>query len=331
MPEKRKLRVAAIGVGSLGRHHARNYAELARESRVEFVGVCDIDTEVARRISSENACSSFIDWHDLLDKTDVVSIATPTETHAEIACAFLKRGVHVLVEKPIAISLNEADKMITAAVASGAKLMVGQLERFNPAMVALRPHITHPLYFEIHRVSPFPNRSLDVDVVLDVMIHDLDAVQWLVGEDVGVAAIHAVGIPVISDKIDAANARIAFENGAVANITASRIGTEKIRKTRFYQTNAYVVLDYATKFASLTTLAADAAHPLAGISVNRLQINDVEPLRAEITAFLDAIENDTPVPISGEDGRRALSLAVGVLKRIDEHVKNLNQREAFVK
>ena len=148
--------------------------------------------------------------------------------------------------------------MIAAAEASGAKLMVGQLERFNPAMVALRPHVTSPLYFEIHRVSPFPNRSLDVDVVLDVMIHDLDAVQWLVGEDVKVAAIHAVGIPVISDKVDAANARIEFENGAVANITASRIGTEKIRKTRFYQTNAYVVLDYATKFASLTSLNPNA-------------------------------------------------------------------------
>src|SRR5206468_8010792 len=141
----------------------------------------------------------------------------------------------------------------------------------------------------------------------------------LVGEDVNVAAIHAVGIPVISDKVDAANARIEFENGAVANITASRIGTEKIRKTRFYQTNAYVVLDYATKFASLTSLNPNASHPLEGISINRLQINDVESLRAEIMAFLDSIENDTPPPIPGEDGRRALALAVGVLERIAEH------------
>jgi predicted dehydrogenase len=255
----------------------------------------------------------------LLTKVDAVSIATPTETHAEIACAFLENGIHTLVEKPIAVTLDEADRMIGAARSSGAKLMVGQLERYNPAMIALRPHVLDPLYFEIHRVSPFPNRSLDVDVILDVMIHDLDAVQWMVGEDVKVSEIRAVGIPVISDKVDAANARIEFENGTVANITASRIGTEKIRKTRFYQRNAYVVLDYATKFASLTSLNPNASHPLAGISINRLQIDDVEPLRAEITAFLDSIENDRPPPIKGQDGRRALALAIGVLESIAAH------------
>lgn len=318
MGENEKLRVAAIGVGSLGRHHARNYAELAAEGRVDLIGVCDSSAETAAQIGSSHGCDHFTDWHDLLGKVDAVSIATPTETHCEIACAFLESGVNVLVEKPIALTLDEADKMIAAAATSGATLMVGQLERYNPAMVALRPHVTRPLYFEIHRVSPFPNRSLDVDVVLDVMIHDLDAIQWLVG-DVKVSEIRAVGIPVISDKVDAANARIEFENGTVANITASRIGTEKIRKTRFYQTNSYVVLDYATKFASVTSLNPDAAHPLAGISINRLEINDIEPLRAEITAFLDCLENKTPPPISGEDGRRALSLAVGVLEKIDAH------------
>lgn len=323
MAEMRKLRSAAIGVGSLGRHHARNYAEIAREGRIEFVGVCDTDPETAAQIASDNGSAAFTDWRELLDKVDIVSIATPTETHCEIACSFLENGVHVLVEKPIAITLDEADRILAAAAISGAKLMVGQLERFNPAMVALRPHVTKPLYFEIHRVSPYPNRSLDVDVVLDVMIHDLDAVQWLVGEDVKVSEIRAVGIPVISDKVDAANARIEFENGAVANITASRIGTDKIRKTRFYQTNAYVVLDYATKFASLTSLNPAAAHPLLGISIDRLEINDIEPLRAEITAFLDAIELETPVPVSGEDGRRALALAVGVLQRIEEHATRI--------
>jgi len=324
MSENRKLRVAAIGVGSLGRHHARNYAELARDGRVEFIGACDTNVETVAQVGKDNDCTAFADWRELLDRVDAVSIATPTETHCEIACAFLEKGIHALVEKPIALTLNEADKMIAAAAKSGVKLMVGQLERFNPAMVALRPHVTKPLYFEIHRVSPFPNRSLDVDVVLDVMIHDLDAVQWLVGEDVNVAAIHAVGIPVISDKVDAANARIEFENGAVANITASRIGTEKIRKTRFYQTNAYVVLDYATKFASLTSLNPDASHPLLGISINRLEINDVEPLRAEITAFLDSVETGSTPPVSGEDGRRALALAVGVLDRIEAHRSLLN-------
>jgi predicted dehydrogenase len=324
MSENRKLRLAAIGVGSLGRHHARNYAELAAEGRVELIGICDTNVETAAEITAAHGCASFADWRDLVDKVDAVSIATPTETHCEIACAFLENGVHVLVEKPIALTLDEADKMIEAAKHSGATLMVGQLERYNPAMVALRPHVTTPLYFEIHRVSPFPNRSLDVDVVLDVMIHDLDAVQWLVGEDVKVSEIRAVGIPVISDKVDAANARIEFTNGAVANITASRIGTEKIRKTRFFQTNAYVVLDYATKFASLTSLNPDAAHPLAGISIRRLDINGIEPLRAEITAFLDCIEKNTPPPITGSDGRRALELAVGVLEKIDAHRNRLN-------
>lgn len=323
MTENTKLRTAAIGVGSLGRHHARNYAELAREGQIEFVGACDSNAETATQIGSENGSASYTNWRELLDKVDVASIATPTETHCEIACAFLEKGIHVLVEKPIALTLDEADKMIEAAARSGAKLMVGQLERFNPAMVALRPHVTKPLYFEIHRVSPFPNRSLDVDVVLDVMIHDLDAIQWLVGEDVKVSEIRAVGIPVISDKVDAANARIEFENGAVANITASRIGTEKIRKTRLYQTNAYVVLDYATKFASLTSLNPQAAHPLLGISINKLEIEDVEPLRAEITAFLDSIENDKKPPVTGEDGRRALALAVGVLEKIEAHVSRL--------
>lgn len=324
MEKTQNVKTAVIGVGSLGQHHARNFAELSNEGKGEFIGVCDNNEENARVIAEKNNCAYFTDWSELLDKVDAVSIVTPTETHCEIACAFLEKGVHVLVEKPIARTLAEADKMIEAAEKSGAKLMVGHLERYNPAMVALRPEVTKPLYFEIHRVSPFPNRALDVDVVLDVMIHDLDAIQWLVGENINVSEIRAVGIPVISDKVDAANARIEFENGAVANITASRIGTEKIRKTRFYQTNSYVVLDYGTKFASITSLAPNAIHPLLGISINRLEINDVEPLQAEISAFLDCIIEDKIPPITAQDGRRALSLALGVLDKIEAHRSLLN-------
>ncbi|MDQ3321155.1 MAG: Gfo/Idh/MocA family oxidoreductase [Acidobacteriota bacterium] len=322
-PEIQNLRTAVVGVGSLGRHHARNYAEIALTNESKFVGVCDSNEANAREIAAKNDCEYFTDWRELLDKVDAVSIVTPTETHAEIACAFLERGIHVLVEKPFAKTLEEADRMIETAAKSGAHIMVGHLERFNPAMVALRPLVTKPLYFEIHRVSPFPNRSLDVDVVLDVMIHDLDAIQWLVGETVKVSEIRAVGIPVISDKVDAANARIEFENGAVANITASRIGTEKIRKTRFYQTNSYVILDYATKFASVTSLAPNAIHPLLGISVNRLEINDIEPLCAEIEAFIDSILHDKTPPVTARDGRRALDLALGVLEKIDEHANKV--------
>lgn len=322
--KNQKPKTAVIGVGSLGQHHARNYAELAAEGTGEFVGVCDTNKENAKAVAEKNNCAYFTDWRELLDKATAVSIVTPTETHCEIACAFLENRVDVLVEKPIARTLEEADKMIASAQKTGAKLMVGHLERFNPAMVALRPHVDNPLYFEIHRVSPFPNRSLDVDVVLDVMIHDLDAIQWLVGENTNVSEIRAVGIPVISDKVDAANARIEFENGAVANITASRIGTEKIRKTRFYQTNSYVVLDYGTKFSSVTSLNPEAAHPLLGININRLEIKDIEPLRAELSAFLDCIIEDKTPPINAHDGRRALALALGVLEKIETHRSRLN-------
>lgn len=313
------VRTAVVGVGSLGRHHARNYAELSKEGACDLFAVCDIDEDAGRSIAEAHSTGFVKDWRELAGEVDAVSIVAPTELHCEIACGFLEKGVHCLVEKPIAKTLEEADRMISVAESSGAKLMVGHLERFNPAMAALRPHVTKPLYFEIHRVSPFPNRSLDVDVVLDVMIHDLDAVQWLVGEDVSADSVAAVGIPIISDKVDAANARLEFSNGAVANITASRVGTEKIRKTRFYQTNSYVVLDYATRFASITSLDPGASHPLLGISVNRLEVEDVEPLRAELSAFLNCIREDTSPPVTAEDGRRALVLALNVLEKIDSH------------
>jgi predicted dehydrogenase len=321
--ENKKLRTAVIGVGSLGQHHARNHAQLAAEGKAEFIGVCDSSEEAAKKIAAENDCAYFTDWRELLDKVDAVSIVTPTETHAEIACEFLERGVHTLAEKPIARTLEEADKMISAAEKGGAKLMVGHLERYNPAIVALRPHVKSPLYFEIHRVSPFPMRSLDVDVVLDVMIHDLDMVQWLVGGDIEITDVRAVGIPVLTNKVDAANARLEFANGAVANITSSRIGTEKIRKMRFFQIRDYVAVDYVTKYVALTNVNLEAAHPLAGIKINRLQINDVEPLRAEIEAFIDSILQGEPVPVSAEDGRRALKLALMVLDSIEQHAKKV--------
>lgn len=319
-----KLKTAVIGVGSLGQHHARNFAELAEDGNTLFIGVCDADEERAKEIAERNNCEYFTDWKDLIEKVDAVSIVTPTELHCEIACAFLEKGVHCLVEKPIAMTLEEVDKMTAIAEKTGAKIMVGHLERYNPAMVALRPHVTKPLYFEIHRVSPFPNRSLDVDVVLDVMIHDLDAISWLVGKDTKPVSIQAVGIPIISDKVDAANARIEFENGAVANITASRVGTEKIRKTRFYQTNSYVVLDYATKFASVTSLNPDAEHILLGINVNKLEVKDVEPLRAELSDFIEMIQEDKEPQITAQDGRRALDLALQVLEKIEKHRNNLD-------
>ncbi len=314
------LRTAVIGVGSLGRHHARIHAALAAEGHSRFAGVCDTNEETARAVASERETRWTADWRSLAGQVDAVSLATPTESHAEIACALLEAGVHVLVEKPISRTLEEADRMIAAAGRGGAALMVGHLERFNPALVALRPHVRQPVYFEIHRVGQFTARSLDIDVVLDLMIHDLDIVLWLAGGGSEVSDVRAVGIPILTDRVDAANARIEFDNGAVANITASRVGTEKIRKMRFFQPHDYVAVDYATRYASISSLAPPSSTgSWPGVQVKNLDIIDVEPLRTEIELFLEAAGSGAPPPITGHDGRRALELAERVLERIREH------------
>ncbi len=314
------LRTAVIGVGHLGRQHARIHADLAAEGLTEFSFVCDLDEKTARAIASERSVESTTDWRALVGKVDAVSLAVPTESHSEIAVELLNAGIHVLVEKPIARTLAEADEMIAAAEKGGALLQVGHLERFNPALVALRPHVRNPVYFEIHRVGEFTARSLDIDVVLDLMIHDLDIVQWLVGEDVEVTELHAVGIPILTGKVDAANARLEFSSGAVANITASRVGTEKIRKMRFFQPHDYIAVDYATKHASISSLAppsADGAWP--GVHTRNLDVLDVEPLRAEIVAFVEAARDRLPAPVSGVEGRNALALALRALEKIQDH------------
>jgi predicted dehydrogenase len=318
------LRTAVIGVGHLGRQHARIHAALAAEGRSRFVSVCDLSEETARAVARERDTEWTTDWRMLMGRCDAVSLAVPTESHCEIACELLEAGVHVLVEKPISRSLEEADRMIAASERGRAILQVGHLERYNPALVALRPHVRSPLYFEIHRVGEFTARSLDIDVVLDLMIHDLDIVQWLVGEEIEVTDVRAVGIPVLTPRVDAANARLEFASGAVANITASRVGTEKIRKMRFFQPHDYIAVDYATRHASISSLAPPAqpdAKP--GVHVKYLEIEDVEPLRAEIEAFLEAAQTGGPSPISGIEGRRALSLALRALERIHEHAAHV--------
>src|SRR5918911_1678348 len=248
------LRTAVIGTGHLGRQHARIHAALAAEGRAAFIAACDLDEATARAVAAERGTDWTCDWRELRGRVDAVSLAVPTEAHAEIACPLLAAGVHVLVEKPIARTLAEADEMIAAARRGGATLMVGHLERFNPALVALRPHVRAPIYFEIHRVGEFTARSLDIDVVLDLMIHDLDIVQSLVGAETEVADVRAVGIPVLTKLVDAANARVEFATGAVANIPASRVGTEKIRKMRIFQPHDYVAVDYVTRYASISSL-----------------------------------------------------------------------------
>jgi predicted dehydrogenase len=317
------LRTAVIGVGSLGRQHARIHAALAAEATSRFVAVCDLNEQTARSIGSERETDWTTDWRDLIGRIDAASVAVPTEAHCEIACGLLEAGIHVLVEKPISRTLEEADRMIEAATRGNAVLQVGHLERFNPALVALRPHVRKPVYFEIHRVGEFTARSLDIDVVLDLMIHDLDIVQWLVGEDVEVTNIHAVGIAILTNKVDAANARLEFSSGAVANITASRVGTEKIRKMRFFQPHDYIAVDYTTKRASVSSLeppTASGAWP--GVHVKHLDIIDVEPLRAEIVSFFESINEGRAPAVSGPEGRNALSLALRTLERIREHAEH---------
>ena len=317
------LRTAVIGVGSLGRQHARIHRTLAAESASEFVAVCDLNEETARGVSEERSVEWTRDWRELIGRVDAVSLAVPTEAHCEIACELLEQGIHVLVEKPISRTLEEADRMIRAAQKGNALLQVGHLERFNPALVALRPHVRKPVYFEIHRVGQFTARSLDIDVVLDLMIHDLDIVQWLVGEEVEVTNIHAVGIAILTNKVDAANARLEFSSGAVANITASRVGTERIRKMRFFQPHDYIAVDYTTKRASVSSLAPPSASgSWPGVHIKHLDVVDVEPLRAEIASFFDSAANSLPPAVSGADGRNALSLALRTLERIRQHAEH---------
>ena len=326
------LKTAVIGVGSLGRQHARLHASLASEGRSSFVSVCDVNEQTARAVGEEREVEWTTNWRELVGKVDAVSLAVPTEAHCEIACGLLEAGIHVLVEKPISRTLDEADQMISAAKQGNALLQVGHLERFNPAMVALRPHVRKPVYFEIHRVGEFTARSLDIDVVLDLMIHDLDIVQWLVGEEVEVTGIHAVGIAILTNKVDAANARLEFSSGAVANITASRVGTEKIRKMRFFQPHDYIAIDYTTKRASVSSLSppsASGAWP--GVHVKNLDVIDVEPLRAEIVSFLEAVRDGLPAPVSGIEGRNALSLALRTLERIREHAEHPGVSELSAK
>jgi predicted dehydrogenase len=310
-----KIKTAVIGVGSLGQAHARVHASL---ERVELVAVCDVNETRGREIASARATRFVRDYRELLDQVEAVSVATPTVSHCEISCAFLEAGVHVLVEKPIARSLDEADEMIRAAESKNLVLQTGHIERFNPAFVALRRRIERPRFFEAHRMGVFTPRSLDIDVVMDLMVHELDIIASLVESEV--IKIEAVGVPILTPKIDLANARLEFAGGCVANITASRVAGERLRKLRVFQPNEYYSLDYAEQqVAALKLIPPKGAGALPVITAESLRVEKREPLLAEIESFITAVQSRTAPEVGGADGRRALALAIEVLEKIKAH------------
>ncbi len=303
-------RVAVVGVGALGEHHARFYSELPD---AELVAVVDIDQEKAQQVASRYHCQSYQRYEEIFDSVEAISLAVPTREHARIGVEFLKRDVHVLAEKPIASNLEEADQLIEAHTQSGALLQVGHSERFNPALLAVKPLVRQPKFFETHRLGIFVPRSLDVDVILDLMIHDLDIILHLV--DSPIREIRAVGIPVLTPRIDIANARLQFENGCVANVTASRVSREKIRKLRFFQPLEYVSIDLHKQEVEMFHLEEQGE--TRQIAERNFEIEREEPLRVELQTFLNAIAGKTsseqePAGCSGEEARRALEVALEV-------------------
>jgi predicted dehydrogenase len=307
-----KVRVAVVGAGDFGRNHARVYREL---EGAELIGIVDADPVRAEQVAKEFSTESFADIESLAGRVDAASVAVPTSEHARVGCHLLELGVDVIVEKPMAASLTEADDLISSAARSKRILQVGHLERFNPGIVAVMPALKNPLYFEVHRLGVFTPRSLDVDVIYDVMIHDLDVLLALV--DAPVTDIKAIGIPVLTDKVDIAHARLDFANGAVANVTASRVSTERVRKLRFFQQHEYISVDF-TRQDALRVRVVEAG-PKPKFDFTALPSEKEEPLRAELRAFLESVRTRRAPLVDGAAGRRALELADRVMAGILEH------------
>ena len=304
------LRIAVIGVGHLGRHHARILASLPGAS---LVGVVDKNGPRAEEIAASSHTQPFTNYRDLLGRVDAVTVAVPTELHAEIALPFLEAGVSVLVEKPMTASLAEADSLIAVARRSGAVLAVGHTERFNPAVTAARPLLVNPRFIEVHRLGTFPERSLDIDVVFDLMIHDLDLVLDIVGSEV--VAIEAVGVPVLTGRVDIANVRLRFADGCIANITASRISRDRVRKIRFFQPAAYLSIDYSAQKIEMWKLVRGDG-PKPSIEGGDVPVVNQEPLALELADFADAVVSKRAPLIAGAEGRRALALAQAITDKI---------------
>lgn len=319
----RKIRVAVVGCGEFGRNHARVYREM---ENVDLAGVLDQDAERAGKIAQEFQTRAFQTIEELRSAVDAASVAVPTVAHREVGCRLMELGVDVLVEKPMARTVAEADELLAAAGRYGRILQVGHVERFNPAVLAVEPVVTRPLFFEVHRLGVFTPRSLDVDVIYDLMIHDLDILLALVKERV--EEVKAVGIPVLTDKVDIAHARLEFAGGAVANVTSSRVSTERVRKMRFFQQHEYISLDYGRRDALRVSVRRPGPQPEFGFE--KLPAPEVEPLRAELEAFVKAVKTRVAPKTDGAAGRAALELASRVMESIREHAARVQPVAASI-
>lgn len=299
------VRIGVIGVGHLGQHHARLLASM---DGVDLVGVCDVNRARADEIGAKFSAPALSDSLDLLGRVDAVTIAVPTVAHLEVGLPFLQAGVATLIEKPIAPSVADADRLVEAAERGGAMLATGHTERFNPAVAAALPLISEPRFIEIHRLGTFPERSLDIDVIFDLMIHDLDLLLSVVRSEV--TSIEAVGVNVLTPKADIANARLRFASGCIANVTASRISRERVRKARFFQNDAYVSIDYAAQELEVFRLVKNGPRPI--IHGGKVEVVNEEPLRRELADFVDAVRGGRRPGVTGRDGRVALELATRV-------------------
>ncbi|TLM66196.1 MAG: Gfo/Idh/MocA family oxidoreductase [Deltaproteobacteria bacterium] len=307
------LRAAVIGVGYLGRFHAQKYRD---HEGVILAGVVDASPERAAEVAAEVGCPAFTDHRQLFGRVDLVSIAVPTQYHYAVAREFLENGVHVLLEKPITQTVAEADELIRIAAERKLVLQVGHLERFNPAVIALQGVLNNPLFIESHRLAPFKPRGTDVNVVLDLMIHDIDILLSLVRHPI--AAVNAVGVPVLSGEVDIANARLQFANGCVANVTASRASRETMRKIRIFQKDAYISIDYQNRSIAIFRRQPGASQipGLPDIVMEERRFEQSDALRDEIAAFIAAVSDGTAPVVSGEDGRRALEIAMQISGRL---------------
>ena len=307
-----KLRTAVIGVGYLGQFHAEKYAQLPD---TELVTVVDTDMNRAAEVAAKVGTSPCTDYRELLDRVDAVSIVVPTQYHFEVARAFLDRGVHVLLEKPITTTIEEADELIRIADERKAVFQVGHLERFNPVVMALDELLTGPRFIESLRIAPFKPRGTDVNVVLDLMIHDIDIIQHII--DSPVKQVNSIGAPVFTDEEDIANARIQFENGCVANVTASRISLKSERKMRIFQADSYITVDFQNKSLAVFRKGSGEMFPgVPNVAMDQKTFEQGDALKSEIASFLDCIRTGATPVVSGRDGKRALETALMITKQL---------------